>query len=86
MKGKNIYNTIDALRKEQKLVELQEKYEHGIILEEDLSDNEKEQLTNLYEKQIKTLEENVSIYKQDLELYKNKIIKVRNKLACSDNK
>ena len=82
----NIFNTIDALKKEQKLIELQGKYEHGIVLEEDLSDNEKEQLTYLYERQIKTLEENVSIYKQNLELYEKKIIKIRNQLSHNDKK
>ena len=70
--------TLDILKKEQEILNLQMKYENGEIKESDLSDKEKEELAKLYKAQIKTLEENIFTYKNKLNNYKEKIIKIKN--------
>ena len=70
--------TLDMLRKEQDILNIQTKYENGDIKENDLSSYEKEELIKLYEEQINTLEENICAYRNKLSNYKEKIIKARN--------
>lgn len=69
--------TLDILRKEQEILNIQMKYENGEMKESDLSDEEKEELAKLYKAQIKTLEENILTYKNKLNVYKEKIIKAK---------
>lgn len=71
-------NILDELKRQNKFIQLQEKYEKGNIKEEELSEDEKEELLNLYKKQIKNLEQNVNKYQKELENYKCKIIKKKN--------
>lgn len=63
---------------EKILLELQKKYEDGIIVEKDLSSEEKERLISLYKEQICNLKSNITDLKKDLEYYKNKIIEIKN--------
>ena len=62
--------------KYEKALKLQKEYKAGLIEENDLSDEDFELLTNLYEKQI-------DYTKKSIENYKNKIISVRSKLATT---
>ena len=68
---------LDLLRKEQELLSLQERYENGDIKEEELTDTEKQELTVLYKKQIRILQENITEYKNKLNNYKEKIVRIR---------
>ena len=70
----------EILKEETELLELQKKYEKGIILEEQLTEQEKENLEKLYEKQISLLEKRYLVYQEKLILYKNKILEIREKI------
>ncbi len=63
-------NLIDSLQKDNKkrreLLELQKKYENGEILEEDLSDEQKQELEKLYDEQIQQLEDKIKEKKYEL--------------------
>lgn len=52
------------------LLQLQEKYEKGLIKEEDISDVDYENLCNLYDEQISKIN-------KETELYKKKILEIR---------
>lgn len=73
-------NTIDELKKENKIMAMQRDYEKGVIKKDELSENEKQELLSLYQKQVKCLEDNIECYKRIMEDYKNKIIEKRKKL------
>jgi len=73
-------NTIDELRKENRLLTLQKEYEKGIIKKDNLSDTQKQELLTLYKKQVKSLEDNIDEYKRIMDNYKKKIIEKRKKL------
>ena len=62
------------------LLELQKCFEDGRIKEEDLSEEQKSSLMELYKKQIEDLQTNIDKNKKDLKLYKEKIVKIRNKM------
>ena len=70
-------NTIEEISKQYKIKELQKNYERGIIKEEELSEVEKDNLADLYKKQVETLEMNIAIKKQELQSYKEKIVKAK---------
>lgn len=78
-------NTIEELSNQYKIIQLQKDYESGVIKEEELSDYEKDNLMELYKKQVETLEINISIKKQELLSYKEKILKAKQKLALNTN-
>ena len=63
-------NLIDSLQKDNKkrreLLELQKKYENGEILEENLSDEQKQELEKLYDEQIQQLEDKIKEKKYEL--------------------
>ena len=61
----------------RKLLELQKQYELGLIKEENLTIEERENLIKLYKEQINTLKINIHEYKQELNHYKNKIIEIK---------
>lgn len=68
-KNKVIHNNmIQELKDEQKILELQENYEKGLLLEEDLTDFQKESLINLYTKQTNLLIEQSKEYEIKLKL------------------
>lgn len=61
-----------------RLIELQKKFRQGIIKEEDISEEDKENLKKLYHMQIDALE-------QSIEDDKNKILEIKNKLNSNKN-
>ena len=70
-------NIIDDLKSEKEILDLQLAFESGKLLEENMSEEQKESLYSLYKKQIKTLEENLSMYKNELQMYKTKIMEAK---------
>ena len=64
---------------------VQKDYESGVIKEEELSDDEKENLIELYKKQVEALEINIAIKKQELLSYKEKILEAKQKLSLNTN-
>ncbi len=70
-------NLLDSLqnenRKRKELLELQKKYENGEVLEEELSEEQKEELEKLYDEQISELDIKIKEKKNEL---KQKIKKV----------
>lgn len=73
-------NIIDEIKEKNKLLQLQRDYESGKILEEQLTEQQKEKLVLLYKEQIKTINENIEVYNKKLDYYKDEIIKKRKKL------
>ncbi len=71
------------MKKKNKILELQANYEAGLISEQDLSKEQKDELIALYKEQIKILEEKNILYTQTLENYKNKIIEKRKQLKTN---
>lgn len=67
----------EELNYKKDIFELQQKYEKGIILEEDMTDKEKEELLNLYNEQIINLKNNIIAKKKELGGYKEKILAIR---------
>ena len=65
---------IEENNEEKELLKLQEKFEQGIIQEEDLSHEQVDKLEQLYNKQIEELNEKFLDYK-------DKIISIKKKLA-----
>ncbi len=64
----------------QKILKLQKAYEKRLILEEEISEEDKEKLYNLYEKQIKEIQASIKVSENVIERNKNHIIKIRDKL------
>ena len=62
------------------LLELQKSFEQGTIKEEDLSEEEKNSLIELYEKQIEDLQKAIDDNKRAFEMYREKIVNIRNKI------
>ena len=62
------------------LLELQRVFEEGTIKEEDLSEEQKSSLMELYKKQIEDLQRDIDKNKNDLKLYKEKIVNIRKKI------
>ena len=73
-------NIIDKIKENNQLLQLQRDYEDGKILEEQLTEEQKEKLILLYKQQIKTINENIEVYNKKLDYYKDEIIKKRKKL------
>lgn len=71
---------IDNIKRYNKLLELQKSFEDGTIKEEELSEEEKKGLTQLYKQQIIDLQTNINNNKNALKMYKEKIINIRNKV------
>lgn len=70
----------DEFEEKNRLLKLQKDYENGIILEEELTKKQKEELMNLYNEQIRNLEDEIARSKVTLKMYKNKISKKMEKL------
>lgn len=68
----------DEQRRNIELLDIQKKYENGMLEEQNMSDEEKQELKKLYKKQIKTLEMNIAMFNKSIEFYKNKILEMRN--------
>ena len=56
---------------ETKLLDLQRRYRKGEIAENDLTDEQIEALSNLYDKQISDLKKSIAIREKKIEEYKN---------------
>lgn len=63
----------DDFEEKNRLLKLQKDYESGIIKEEELSEQQKQQLMELYNEQIKNLEEEINRTKVEMKMYKHKI-------------
>jgi len=72
--------TIKEDKEMQRLLELQKAYEQRIILEEEISEEDKQKLYNLYEKQIKEMQVSIKNSEDVVENNKRAIIEIRNKL------
>lgn len=70
----------EKFEKERKLLELQKKYEEGIIKETELSEEEKRSLMELYKSQIEDLQKDIDGYKRTSLMYKEKILEIQKKL------
>ena len=57
----------------QRLLKLQEDLESGIVLEEDLSEQDVDALEELYKEQISLLKEMQEVYKKKIEFHKENI-------------
>lgn len=73
-------NIFDEFEEKKRLLELQKEYEEGIIIEEELSEKQKEELIGFYNNQIKYLEEEITRSKVTFNMLKNTISKKINKL------
>ena len=63
-----------------RILKLQKAYEEGLILEEEISEEDKEKLYCLYEEQIQKMEVSIKESEDEIEKNKNEIIKIRKKL------
>ena len=61
---------INQLQETGKILELQRKYEEGIIKEEELTEEEKEKLIKLYKEQIASLKIEIENNDRKIEYYK----------------
>ena len=67
---------INGLQESGKILELQRKFEKGLIKESELSEEEKEKLIELYKEQIKSLCEDIKNNNMEIEKYKREISKI----------
>lgn len=70
----------EEFEEKNRLLKLQKDYENGVIKEQDLSEIQKNELFQLYNEQIKDLEEEIERSKITLKMYKNKISKKMEKM------
>lgn len=70
-------NLLEELEEQRKNLELQRKYESGIVQEENLTEEEKEKLIALFNQQIEILERNIENYKKTLRYYRDKILEIK---------
>lgn len=68
---------IRGLQESRKILELQRKFEKGLIKESKLSEEEKEKLIELYKEQIKSLCEDIKNNNMEIEKYKREISKMK---------
>lgn len=68
---------INGLQESGKILELQRKFEKGLIKESELSEEEKEKLIELYKEQIKSLCEDIKNNNMEIEKYKREIAKMK---------
>lgn len=78
-------NAVEEFSNQYKIISLQKDYENGIIKEEELSEYEKDNLMDLYKKQVEALEISIAIKKQELLNYKEKILKAKQKSSLNTN-
>ena len=68
---------INGLQESGKILDLQRKFEKGLIKESELSEEEKEKLIELYKEQIKSLCEDIKNNNMEIEKYKREIAKMK---------
>ena len=64
---------MNNMDEKQRLLKLQEDLEAGIVIEEDLSNQDVEALEKLYKEQIALLKEMQEVYKKKIEFHKENI-------------
>ncbi len=67
----------DEFKNKQSIMDMQKEYESGNLLEENMSEEDKQKLLELYQEQIDTLNSNIIEYKNSLRNYKEKILAVK---------
>lgn len=72
------HSIMDDFQKQNELLQLQKDYEAGTIKEIDLSEEQKNNLAKLYQRQIQDLQKDIQSYKMTLQSYKEKIINIKN--------
>lgn len=72
-KNTNFKNQLIANEEENRVLKLQKDYKDGLIEEEDLSEEDFNTLSKLYQSQIEKT-------KKSIEMYKNKILSIKSKL------
>ena len=72
--------TIKQDKELQRILKLQKAYEKRLIVEDEISEEDKEKLYNLYEMQIKEIQASIKVSEDAIERNKNDIIKIRDKL------
>ena len=73
--GKDIF--ISQLKESGMILELQRKYENGLIKESELSEEEKEKLIKLYKEQIVSLYMDIKANDKEIKQYKKEILKIK---------
>lgn len=73
--GKDIF--ISQLKESGMILELQRKYENGLIKESELSEEEKEKLIKLYKEQIVSLYMDIKANNKEIQQYKKEILKMK---------
>ena len=73
--GKDIF--ISQLKESRMILELQRKYENGLIKESELSEEEKEKLIKLYKEQIVSLYMDIKANDKEIQQYKKEILKMK---------
>ena len=73
--GKDIF--ISQLKESGMILELQRKYENGLIKESELSEEEKEKLIKLYKEQIVSLYMDIKANDKEIQQYKKVILKMK---------
>ena len=68
---------INGLQESGKILELQRKFEKGLIKESELTEEEKEKLIELYKEQIKSLCEDIKNNNMEIQKYKREISKMK---------
>lgn len=80
----NIVDSNNRFRKEfedeRRILVIQEKYEKGTITEDDISNEDKQKLVQLYQKQISDLEVDIEMHKRELEMYRKNILCAKSKI------
>ncbi len=71
-------NLFDNYTDKLEIIKLQEDYENGEIAEEDINEEDKQKLLELYQEQIKTLNNNIKEYEDLFKNYKEKILAIKN--------
>ena len=72
--------TIKQDKELQRILKLQKAYEKRLILEDEISEEDKEKLYQLYEGQIKEIRTSIKLSEDVIEKNKNDIIKIKDKL------
>lgn len=76
-------NLINKLKENKNLLELQRKFEEGLIKENELTEKEKSDLSKLYKEQIEHLYIDIKINTREIQFYKEKIKNIRKRIKKS---
>ena len=71
---------INKMKENRNLLNLQRHFENGEVKEDELTEQQKEELLNLYNNQISELQQDIKNYEKVLNSYKEKILEIKRKL------